>query len=162
MVAATKPQTGGCQCGRIRYEIDTAAILTLYCCHCRECQRQSSSGFGLSMRLPRDAFRLTQGALATWSRPTDRGGVTICHFCADCGTRIYHASPDPEASISLKAGSLDDTGWLKPVGHLWVSRAQPWLQICNDLLVYQGQPDTYDDLIARYRRQMSAGDEPTA
>jgi len=45
------PYTGGCQCGQIRYEI-RAEPLTLYACHCKECQ---TSAFGMSMPVPRDA-----------------------------------------------------------------------------------------------------------
>ena len=41
------PLTGGCQCGGVRYEIKAAAKLSLYVCHCTECQRQSGSAFSL-------------------------------------------------------------------------------------------------------------------
>ena len=32
------PQTGGCQCGAIRYEVNEVPQL-VYTCHCTECQR---------------------------------------------------------------------------------------------------------------------------
>ncbi len=38
------PQTGGCQCGAIRYEI-TEEPQQVYACHCRDCQRLTSSAF---------------------------------------------------------------------------------------------------------------------
>ena len=38
------PLSGGCQCGGVRYEIK-AKPLTVYVCHCTECQRQSGSAF---------------------------------------------------------------------------------------------------------------------
>ena len=47
------PLEGGCQCGAVRYAI-SAAPLTLYCCHCTECQAQSSSAFGMSMLVDYD------------------------------------------------------------------------------------------------------------
>ena len=40
--------TGGCQCGAVRYAI-SAAPLRLIACHCRECQKQSASAFGMSL-----------------------------------------------------------------------------------------------------------------
>ncbi len=46
--------TGGCQCGQVRYEI-RAEPLTLYLCHCKECQQQSSSAFGMSLTVSTDA-----------------------------------------------------------------------------------------------------------
>lgn len=47
----TAPYTGGCQCKRIRYEI-RAEPLTLYVCHCQECQKQSFSAFGSQCLFP--------------------------------------------------------------------------------------------------------------
>jgi hypothetical protein len=38
------PQTGGCQCGAVRYEISEAPQL-VYTCHCNECQRLTGSAF---------------------------------------------------------------------------------------------------------------------
>ena len=76
---------GGCQCGYIRYRIDPARILTLYCCHCTECQRQSSSAFGMSMKLPRAAFELMSGELARWQRVADSGDLNRASFCPRCG-----------------------------------------------------------------------------
>lgn len=142
--------TGGCQCGGVRYEIPAAEILTLYCCHCRECQRQAASGFGMSMWLPRGAFRLTCGELASWQRGTDSGAINRGKFCPDCGVRIHHDSGAESPTISLKAGTLDDTAWLRPVGHIWVSRAQPWVRLDETLLIYQDEPERFDDLIAAY------------
>ena len=42
------PQTGGCQCGKIRYEITEAPQL-VYTCHCKDCQRLTSSAFSLGV-----------------------------------------------------------------------------------------------------------------
>jgi hypothetical protein len=38
------PQTGGCQCGAVCYEITQAPIM-IYTCHCTDCQRMTSSAF---------------------------------------------------------------------------------------------------------------------
>jgi hypothetical protein len=45
------PQTGGCQCGAVRYEITQAPIM-VYTCHCTDCQRMTSSAFSLGCVLP--------------------------------------------------------------------------------------------------------------
>ena len=49
------PQTGGCQCGKIRYE----APQSVYACHCRDCQRLTSSAFSMEVVVPEAAFRLS-------------------------------------------------------------------------------------------------------
>jgi hypothetical protein len=40
------PQTGGCQCEAIRYEI-TEPPQSVYTCHCTDCQRLTSSAFSM-------------------------------------------------------------------------------------------------------------------
>src|SRR5215217_6718430 len=69
--------SGGCQCGAVRYVV-TAEPLALYVCHCRECQKQSASAFGVSLVVPGTAFRLTAGEPRTWSRQTDSGRTLDC------------------------------------------------------------------------------------
>ena len=54
------PQTGGCQCGALRYEI-TQAPLMVYACHCTDCQRITSSAFSMAVVLPDGACHLVRG-----------------------------------------------------------------------------------------------------
>ncbi|MEM7794580.1 MAG: GFA family protein [Cyanobacteria bacterium P01_C01_bin.118] len=102
------PYTGGCQCGQIRYELQ-AEPLTLYVCHCTECQRQSSSAFGMSMPVPRESLHLTKGTPKHWSRPSDSGRTVTCFFCGDCGTRLFHQPSRDRKITNIKPGTLDDT-----------------------------------------------------
>src|SRR5438132_8788383 len=44
IIAMKLPQTGGCLCGKSRYEITEAPQL-VYTCHCIDCQRITSSAF---------------------------------------------------------------------------------------------------------------------
>ncbi len=121
--------SGGCQCGRIRYEI-TKEPVGLAVCHCRECQRQSGSAFGMSLALPDGAFRLISGTLKTFEVKCDSGRMKTCAFCSECGTRIYHQTVK---GMSVKAGTLDDTSLLKPEAHYWTMRKQPWVLIASEV-----------------------------
>src|SRR5499427_4962134 len=117
------PLIGGCQCGAVRYAI-SAEPETIYVCHCRECQRQSASAFGISVIVPAAAFILTQGDVRTWQRPTDSGRVLDCLFCTACGSRIRHMTPG-ETTVSVKGGSLDQPVNLTHAIHIWTSRRLP-------------------------------------
>ena len=83
-------QEGGCQCGAIRYRL-LRAPAALYACHCRDCQKQSSSAFGLSMWVERDAVEFTGGRAAHLPHPrAGTGAEKLCAFCGECGTRLWH------------------------------------------------------------------------
>ena len=144
--------SGGCQCGAIRYEVVHRDVLTLVCCHCRECQRQSSSAFGMSLILPRAAFRITRGVLANWDRSRDLDEtINRANFCPTCGVRIFHDRGEGSSEVCVKAGSLDDTSVLNPAAHLWTKRAQSWIRLPNDVLRYDDEPETETELNAAYR-----------
>jgi len=130
-----KNLAGGCQCGAIRYEIrGTPGSLAV--CHCRDCQKQSSSAFGMSLDVKKEDFHLTAGTLKAFEWTCDSGRLKTCAFCPECGSRIYHATSE---GMSLKAGTLDDTAWLEPLGHYWTARKQAWFQIPD------GHQQTLDD-----------------
>ena len=143
-------QTGGCQCGAIRYTL-TARPQVVYCCHCTECQHQSSSAFGISVRVSRTALSI-EGETAKFTKASG-DKLTICEFCADCGSRLFHNRPAYEDKLNIKGGTFDDTSWLKPAGHIWLKSKQAWLLIPEDGLHYQGQPDDYDALTEHYAMQ---------
>ena len=132
--------TGGCQCGQLRYELKGEPI-GAYCCHCTQCQTQSGSAFGMSLIVARPDWHVTEGEVSTWSRTTERGTVTICHFCAECGTRVMHERQGNATRVIVKPGTLDDTSGLEVTGHMWASSAQPWMRPLLTGLVYEEQPD---------------------
>jgi hypothetical protein len=143
------PLTGGCQCGAVRYEI-AAAPLTVIACHCSECQKQSASAFGMTMPVPRAALTIVKGEPGYWERRADSGNMLGAAFCPNCGVRLYHL-PANKALLNVKAGTLDDTGWLAPVGHIWTDKAQPWMRGRLEGVLYPRQPPNMDALIAAWR-----------
>ena len=131
--------TGGCQCGAVRYELSDEP-LEIYVCHCRECQKQSASAFGISVIVRSDAFTLKQGRLGTWRRPAASGKILECMFCVACGTRIRHANANGEA-ISIKGGSLDQPVDLASAFHIWTSRKLPDVVIPAGARQWPEEPD---------------------
>jgi hypothetical protein len=125
----TESKKGGCQCGHVRYEIIEEPV-GLAVCHCRECQRQSGSAFGMSLAVPDRSFRLRSGALKSFEVKCDSGRIKTCAFCPECGTRIYHQTV---SGMSVKAGTLDDTFGLEPDAHYWTKRKQRWIVIPSDV-----------------------------
>ena len=135
--------TGGCQCGNVRYEI-RSETLTAYACHCRECQKQSASAFGLSVPVMEASLSIT-GLTQSWRRPTDSGSHTRCFFCPTCGTRLYHAGENRPGMVTIKGGSLDDAASLDPVAHIWVRSKQDWVVLSEGVPQWETQPATTEE-----------------
>jgi hypothetical protein len=151
----TAPYTGRCQCGHLQYEIKTEPVV-LYVCHCTDCQKQSSSAFGMSMTVPREAFSIAKGETKSWSSTTETGNKKTGHFCPECGTRIFNESSRRPQSVNVKPGTLDDTSWLRPVGNFWTRSAQPWVPISESMLNYDKQPTDSSALVERWNEQESS------
>ena len=132
--------TGGCQCGAVRYAA-AGPILDVFVCHCTECRKQSASAFGISVIVSRDGFRVTQGSPKLWSRPTDSGRILDCHFCSECGTRLFHGTRDRHDTLSLKGGSLDQPPDLLDAVHIWVDRKLPGVRIPDGAKLFPGEPE---------------------
>ena len=54
------PQRGACLCGALVYSLGEEP-LTLYACHCTDCQRQAGSSFALSMIVRRATLEVVVG-----------------------------------------------------------------------------------------------------
>lgn len=129
---------GSCVCGATRYRV-TGEPLSVHACHCTDCQTLSGSAFGLSMVLNQTDLELVAGELGTNNFSTKQSKMHR-HHCAECGTAIWFSSPEYPGIIALKPGTLNDTSALRPVAHVWYRSAQPWLNIGNEIPVYQEQP----------------------
>ncbi len=135
----TSSRDGGCQCGRVRYRFEGEPV-ALAVCHCRECQRQSGSAFGMSLLVRRGGFRVTEGTPRTFLRKADSGRDVECAFCPDCGTRLFHVPHYLKDTLNVKPGTLDDTSWLAPSLHCWTASRQPWVSLPDGVRCVEGQP----------------------
>lgn len=89
------------------------------------------------------------------------GKEKLCAFCQNCGTRIYHAGGATRSAgsdtLSIKAGTLDDTSRITPTCHLWTKSAQPWLTpLVENSLCFETEPESQNTLRAQWRDTQSA------
>ncbi len=130
---------GGCQCGGVRYEV-MGAPQQLVVCHCTDCQRQSGSAFGMTLVVKEEDFRITEGEVKTYLSTSDAGRAKLGAFCPGCGTRIYHKPEWRKGMVSVKPGTLDDTGGLMPDIHIWTASKQPWITIPEEVEQHDKSP----------------------
>jgi hypothetical protein len=134
------PQHGGCLCGDVRYVLGEEP-LTLYACHCTDCQRHTGASFALSMLVRRDAVTLGRGRPEPYSLERPDGRRKRGRFCGRCSTRLWGEPLRLPEHLVLRPGTLDDTSWIRPVAHIWTRSAQPWVRIPDDALRFGGQPE---------------------
>jgi hypothetical protein len=144
------PYTGQCLCGHTEYQV-TEAPLTVYACHCTDCQKRSGSAFGLSMWVRRTALAVTNGEAALFSTTTADGRVRNYRVCSRCTTRLWSEPQNRDIAV-VRAGTLSNTSWLRPVAHLWTRSAQPWFPFSEGVPRYETQPQDPTELVALWRK----------
>ena len=118
---------GGCLCGNVRYSC-TAEPLLVGICHCKNCQKQTSTSFSILVAVPKGSLEVA-GELSSYRDQGTRGNAVVRKFCGNCGSAIVSDAEAAQDMDFLKAGTLDDTSWLKPQMQFWCDSAQPWLQL---------------------------------
>jgi hypothetical protein len=95
--------TGGCHCGRVRFEIEAPASIEAKECNCSIC---SKTGY-LHLFVSRSSFNLLQGedALETYTFNT---GVAQHYFCRHCGIKSFYVPRSHPEGISVNVRCLDD------------------------------------------------------
>lgn len=111
-----KSSMGGCLCGAVRYEL-IGVPERLYACHCKECQKQSESAFGMTLLVKENGLKVS-GELKKFERISDGGNRVTAYFCPNCGVRIYGIPRYVKGIFKLKPGKLDDTSCLRPAAML--------------------------------------------
>jgi len=115
------PLTGGCLCGRVRYEA-AADHREGYYCHCRMCQLAFGNTRAAYLNLRKDQLRWTA------EPPTRHASskIAVRTFCGKCGTPLSFEFLD-SAYMDISIGSLDDPAQVKPTSHFAVeSRIAGW------------------------------------
>ena len=144
------PCEGGCVCGAVRYRL-LEDPLELHVCHCRNCQTVSGSAFVMCMPVHIQSLELLKGDPAGVSFESPDGLAKRNRRCPTCGCCIWGEIDGLPEVVALQAGTLDDTSWLEPVAHIWTIRAQPWVEIPTDVLVYEKQPDDNLEIVRAWK-----------
>jgi hypothetical protein len=146
------PLAGGCSCGAIRYEVSSAPLM-VYNCHCTNCQKVSGGAFSTAITILEAGFALVAGEPRTIEWSSDAGNLRYGVFCGSCGSRIANGQRPAAGFLSLRAGTLDDPSWIRPVGDIWLRSAQPWVTVTESRLRAERQPQDYAPYIERFNAQ---------
>jgi hypothetical protein len=94
---------GGCQCGKVRYEVDADLSQTITC-NCSRCGRLGS----ILAFAPAGNFKLIQGEDALSSFKFNRHVIDHL-FCSTCGIQSFSRAkgPDGSAVVAINARCLE-------------------------------------------------------
>jgi hypothetical protein len=120
--------SGGCHCGRIRYQVRTVPARAFYC-HCTICRRLSGSAAMTLAQVAIGDFAYVAGTPAVYrsSAGAER------RFCPDCGSQLeFRRRPDPQ-TVEFTIGTLDDPARVAPRVHLFTDERLPWFETTDEL-----------------------------
>ena len=94
--------TGGCHCGRVRFEVEAPPLIEATRCNCSVCRM---TGY-LHLIVPAADFRLKSGddALSTYTFNT---GVARHYFCRDCGIKSFYVPRSHPEGVSVNVNCLE-------------------------------------------------------
>ncbi len=126
----TETLTGGCACGRVRFEVEGPLGAAGYC-HCTRCQRRTGTAASAQARIDGRTFRLLRGdeLVKAW-RPPD-SGFEKC-FCRECGAHLFSRNPEDATQMSVRLGAFDVDPGVRPSWRQFVAYAAPWEPIPDD------------------------------
>jgi centromere protein V len=95
--------SGGCHCGRVRFDVEAPARLRVLECNCSICVK---TGY-LHLIVAKPDFRLLRGSEYLTSY-TFNTGVAKHLFCSVCGIKSFYVPRSHPDSYSVNARCLDN------------------------------------------------------
>ncbi len=94
--------SGGCHCGKVRFEVTAPSKIAVSQCNCSICRNSGHLG----LIVPADRFKLLRGeeSLVTYQFNT---GTAKHLFCSHCGVKSFYVPRSHPDGFSVHAGCLD-------------------------------------------------------
>lgn len=122
--------TGGCACGRVRYEVSEAFVDANYC-HCTRCQRRSGTAASANGKTAPGSFRIVAGEELVRGWKPEGGGFEKC-FCSNCGSALFSRHPETGEELAVRLGTVDGDPGIRPLKRQFVDYAAVWEPIPDD------------------------------
>ena len=123
--------SGGCHCGRVRFEVEASEDIEVSECNCSIC---SKSGY-LHLVVSKAAFRLLSGT-DELTRYRFNTGVAQHLFCRVCGIKPFHVPRSNPEGFSVNARCID-SGTVRSM-HLRRFDGQNWESAIADRKAQSG------------------------
>jgi hypothetical protein len=133
IMSSVFPLDGGCDCGLVRYRMQTRPLF-VHCCHCRWCQRESGASFALNALIESDRVVILGAQPEIIDTPTHSGTIQKIARCPNCRIAVWsnYSGAGPVIRF-VRVGTLDGPDHLPPDIHIFTTSKQPWLQLPADV-----------------------------
>lgn len=130
MAKGTQTKTGGCFCGKVRFEFEPDYLAYRYC-FCSRCRKVRGSAHAANIFVPEVALKWVSGEDSI--RRFDLEGARFGNnFCETCGSPVPRQAMNGKAYL-IPAGTVDGDPGIQPEGAIfWDSRAD-WLPAADKL-----------------------------
>lgn len=127
--------TGGCLCGKVRYQI-IGDLSGADHCHCSMCRRQHGAAFATYANFSPGDFKWVSGEeyLKIFEPLSNVGWC----FCSECGSSLAATTKGAVTSITL--GTVEGDVGIRPEAHTFVGSKALWYEIEDDLPQFDERP----------------------
>jgi hypothetical protein len=122
--------TGGCLCGLVRYELQSAPSDCGWC-HCRTCQLNSGAPAMAFASVKEGDWQPTSGKEAIKTIRSSNFGHRS--FCRECGTPLHVKVDHQPETIDFSIVTLDDPNAIAPEFHIFWGSKVDWFNPGDDL-----------------------------
>lgn len=114
---------GGCTCRQVRYRL-TGTPLIVHACHCRWCQRETGTVYGLNALYEADRVVHTAGEPEIINTPSVSGGGQMIARCPACKVAVWSNYTQAGPAVRfVRVGTLDQPDQCARHPHLHVVQA---------------------------------------
>ena len=130
--------TGGCLCGKVRYEV-TGEPMFAGKCYCDDCRKESGTGHITIIATAGSNVTVT-GETKTFTSKGDSGADVNRTFCPNCGTTLYGNPSVMGDTKMIRIGTLDDSSSIAPTMAIYCAKASAWDQPPAGIEHHPGMP----------------------
>jgi hypothetical protein len=135
-MASSPTFPGSCFCGAVKYRLASAPMF-VNCCHCTDCQKQTSSAFVINAVIETARIEILSGTPEPVEVRTDSGRPHDIYRCSACKTAVWSDYGRRPVVRFVRVATLDDPSALPPHAHIFTRTKLSWVRLPDDARVFE-------------------------
>ena len=133
-------RTGSCLCKQVTYSFPEEAVVSAHHCHCEDCRKSTGSGKATIILISDQALKIS-GEIKYFTVLGSGGSKVSRGFCEACGSPLISSVEGYDGTKFIKAGSLDDSSWVKINSSFWADTAMDWSPLDKSIDSFKQNPE---------------------